>query len=333
MEWLLLASLAVLGSVVVFLGSTVAFDVVHVSLHRMAGSRWRFVRALGALHETHHRFLDRELVVHGALEGANLRRHVVPEFLTQAAFSAALLLVLPPLVVLPAFAAQLGVFLIIVRAHGRDVNHRGVEALRAHRPHFFCLPEYHAWHHAHPEAHFSSWIKLLDVLLATGVSLAGRRIVLTGAETAFGAALLAALAERGWRPEECHPDAPPPALEARLAAVDVLVLAHAPADFERWVEAFCAATAGRKLPPEVWVLDPGPGRRGRAWRYLRDPRVIYRHLALVESTPPGRAARTVLDFALRGFHFVPALRSPAAVGALRELRRASVAAPAGATGG
>lgn len=323
MEWFLLAPAVVIGSVVVFLAATVAFDLVHVSLHRMAGSGVGWLRALGGLHETHHRFLDRELIVHDELEGANLRRHVVPEFLTQAACSGALLLVLPAAIVLPALAAQVLLFLYILRVRGRDVNHRGVASLRAHRPHFFCLPEYHAWHHAHPEAHFSSWIKLLDGLLGTGASLAGRRIVLTGAETAFGAALRRALLERGFGPLESHPGAPPEALGERLREVDVLIVLHdAGDDASAWIERFCRATRGRKLPPEVWALDPGPGGRRRARRLLRDPRLIYRHLAGVEAAPPERGARVVLDLALRGFRFVPAVRSPAALVALRELRRA-----------
>ena len=322
MESLLQLPAVALGSVAVFLGSTVAFDAVHVSLHRMMRSRVGWLRALGELHATHHRFLDRELDVHGELEGANLRRHVVPEFLTQASFSGALLLGLPAVVVLPALAAQVLLFLAIVRVRGRDVNHRGVAALRAHRPHLFCLPEYHAWHHAHPEAHFSSWIKLLDAALGTGAALEGRRIVLCGAEGRFGAALHRELSRRGIELRECHPGAPPDELAERLGEVDVLILAHETGDdLEGWVEAFCRATEGRKLPPEVWAVDPGPGRRARARRYLRDPRVIYRHLARVAHAPPERAAHAVVDGVRRGFRVVPALGAAAGLAAYRELRR------------
>ena len=39
-----------------------------------------------------------------------------------------------------------------------DVNHRAIASLRAYRPMAFCLPPYHALHHASPDAHFSSWI-------------------------------------------------------------------------------------------------------------------------------------------------------------------------------
>lgn len=307
MEWIVLAPAIGLGALLVLLGSTLAFDVVHVSLHRMAASPVAWIRSIGALHETHHRFLDRELVVHAELEQANLRRHVIPEFLTQASFSAVLLLVLPPAIVIPAFAVQVLVFLYILRSRGRDVNHRGVEALRAHRPHFFCLPEYHAWHHAHPEAHFSSWIKLLDVLLATGSSLEGRRLVLTGVDEPFGRALRDALVEAGVEPAECFGGAPPASLAERLRDVDVLVLAHAPvSEAEPWIEDFCRATSGRKLPPEVWGVDGGAAGLGVARRRFSDPRVVYRHLAVAAGSPPERAARRALDAVLRGLHRVSA---------------------------
>lgn len=317
MEWLITVPAVLLGAIVVLLGSTVAFDVVHVTLHRLAASRVPWLRALGELHETHHRFLDRDLVVHGELEAANLRRHVIPEFLTHATFSVALLLVLPAVVVLPAFAMQSLVFVYILSVRGRDVNHRGVEALRAHRPMFFCLPEYHAWHHVHPEAHFSSWIKLLDQVLATGSSLAGRRIVVAGVATPFGAALRDALEARGTPAEACFAGAPSDAFGARLRDVDVLILADgADGDAPKWLEAYRDACRGRRLPPEVWAA----GGEGDARRRFADPRIIYRQLALVDAAPPARAARTVIDLARRGFHFLPGVLRPAALGVFLRLR-------------
>jgi hypothetical protein len=324
MDLILAIPATVVGVLLVFLGSTVAFDVVHVTLHRMAASRVGWVRALGELHEVHHRFMDRDLVVHEELIGANLRHHVIPEFLTQATFSALLLLVLPALVVVPAFALQAVVFLAILRVRGIDVNHRSIAVLSAYRPLFLCLPEYHAWHHTHPDAHFSSWIKLLDHLLGTGSSLVGRRIALCGAATPFGAALQDALAARGHTPGDVFPAAPPAGFRSELPDLDVLILAQVPepdgADYAQWIEAFCDATKGRKLPPEVWAVDGGAGFLPRARRYFLDRRVVYRHLAPLEGAAPERAARIALDFVRRGFNFAPAGRSPAALAAFLRFR-------------
>jgi hypothetical protein len=103
--------------VALFLASTIAFDCVHYGLHVLADSRFRPLRRIGALHSAHHAFLDRNLEIDDAFLRANLVRHVIPEFLTQAGFSLSLLWLLPPALVGSALALQLLVFLLIL-AHG-----------------------------------------------------------------------------------------------------------------------------------------------------------------------------------------------------------------------
>ena len=321
-----------------FLASTVVFDAVHWTLHRLASSRHRPLRAIGGLHQVHHRFLDGDLVIHESLIRRNLTHHVIPEFLTQAATSLAMLLLLPAPVVLGSLGLQTLVFALILRAHGMDVNHKGVEVLRAHRPFPFCLPEYHALHHVHPEAHFSSWIKLLDALVGTGTCLSGRRVVLTGAATPFGRALRELLAGRGVATLEDLPsdlDRGPveaEALAARLRETDLLVLCHAgpdrdpgttgPGSYLAWVEHACEATRGRRIPIEVWTVSHASaepdGFARNARRYLYDPRVIFRHVVLPvpvadDAVPAEALARRALSLIRRGFHHVPARRGAAAL--------------------
>jgi hypothetical protein len=341
-----------LGTVVaLFLASTVAFDAVHWTLHFLASSRHRPLRAIGGLHQVHHRFLDRELVIHEDLIRSNLTHHVVPEFLTQAATSLATLLFLPAPVVLGALGLQTLVFLLILRARGMDLNHRGVEVLRAHKPFVFCLPEYHALHHVHPEAHFSSWIKLLDALLRTGTCLSGRRVALTGAETRLGRTLRDRLAERGASAIESldpDPEGSPgqaEALAARLRETDVLVLCHAgpgrdaastgPDSYVGWVERARAATRERQLPIEVWAVSYAGGEPDgfvpHARRFLSDPRVIFRHVVLPATgaagpAPPEKSVTRALSLIRRGFHHVPARRG--AAGLLEALRLRFPARPA-----
>jgi hypothetical protein len=311
--------LLVVAVLAVFLASTIGFDVVHATLHHLADSRVAWLRTLGGLHETHHRFLDRELRVHDELIPANLRRHVVPEYLTQLAFAAAALAVLPLRIVLPVVAIQTLVFAWILNSRGLDVNHRGWQRVPAYRPSIFCMPEYHAWHHAHPEAHFASWIKPLDWLLGTGSSLAGRRIVLTGGATPFGAALHGALAERGLAKLTAYGAGLPGGRPDLTSQPDVLVLAHeAPGEeYARAIEAFCDSARERRLPPEVWALGSAPDFLPHARRFFRDPRVIYRHIAPSPGATPARRARIALDHIRRGFNLVPTTRAPLAV--LREL--------------
>ncbi|MEE8580964.1 MAG: hypothetical protein V3T33_05170 [Myxococcota bacterium] len=55
-----------------------------------------------------------------------------------------------------AIALHTGIFLYILRCRGLDLNPRPIRVLRAYRPSYFCLPEYHALHHVYPNAHLSS---------------------------------------------------------------------------------------------------------------------------------------------------------------------------------
>ena len=314
---------AVLQALGIFLAGTVVFDGVHWLLHRLMASRVGLLRAIGGLHATHHRFLDRELRIHDELLRANLLRHVVPEYLTHLAVSGCALLLLPAAVVLPVVAAQTLVFLLILRCRGKDVNHRGIEVLRAYRPMYFCVPAYHALHHVHPDACFSSWIKTLDHLLGTGLSLAGRRVTISGADGPFGAELARLLRGSGAKEVRLLDD--PAREEAQLRETDVLVLCRGAgggevpeadgASLVDLVERFASLVAGRRFPVEVWALaPPGAAFAGHARRWYGGGRIIYRHIALPGARPRddaawARAARVAFFFLRRGFNYVPAAAS------------------------
>jgi hypothetical protein len=301
----------------VLLASTVVFDVVHWTLHRLARSRIGALRRIGELHEVHHRFLNESLKIQREWQRANLTHHVIPEYLTQASVSAALLLLLPLEIVAPAFALQTLVFLLILRGRGIELNHHDWDRVDAYRPIYFCMPEYHAWHHVHPEAFFGSWIRTFDHVLGTGSSLRGRRVLLAGADTPLGRALRPRLEERAGSVRIADvSDAA--GIDEALEATDVLVLADDGADgaFRGPVEAFCAKTLDRLLPAEVWcvgtaaaIRDASEGAR-RARAYWTDRRVIYRHLvvppdALADDDAARRAAARLIRGVERGFNFVP----------------------------
>jgi len=331
---LLEVPLVLVAGLLLFLASTVVFDVVHWLLHQLAASRLAPLRAIGGLHEVHHRFLDRSLRIRLEHQRANLLCHVIPEFLTQLAVSLALLRFVPAPVVGVAVALQALVFAVILRGRGIDVNHRDIEVLRAYEPRYFCLPRYHALHHVHPDAHFSSWIKLFDHAMGTGTSLRGRSVAMAHADTDFGRELAAGLGRSGAGPVAAlaTPD------DSALREADILILADgAPADAaERiaWVERFAGLAAGRRLPPEVWVAAPEGARafERHARRYYDDARLVYRHLVL-----PGRAessaraaalARRALFLVRKGFNYVPCSGAAAvAFPRFRWLTPAPAAAP------
>ncbi len=318
-----------------FLASTVAFDVVHYALHVAARSRHRVLRAVGGLHEVHHRFLDRELHLHPEMLRRNLLCHVIPEYLTQVSASLALLFVFPQGIVLATLGLQTAVFAGILACRGIDVNHRPRTRIPAYRPLWFCLPEYHALHHAYPRAHYSSWIKLFDQVMGTGVDLVGRRVAILGGATPFGAALASALRREGVGElvaleEVCAGSEAEDAMDAALARCDVLLLARtaeegaeAPGSRSALIDRFARVRRERLLPGEVWAeAEPGLGARAR--RDYGDPDFLYRHIVVTDppSADPSpaarRAARTALFWIRRGFHYVPTRLSLAeSVGFLR----------------
>lgn len=294
-----------LSGVALWLVGTVVFDAIHALLHVMLRSRSALLRALAWPHGVHHRWLDRELRTNWPLQRANAFCHLVPEYLTQLAFSGTLFLLLPPAPIWVCMALQTGLFAFLLSQRGLDVNHRQREIVDAYRPFLGCPPDYHALHHVFPDAYYSAYTKVVDQMLGSAACLAGRHTALHGCDTPLGRALAAALREAN--ATGLH--AIDRVEDAAREDLDLLVLCDAGASPVPFVEAFCQATRRRLLPPEVWAVhlradDP------TARHYARDPRVSYR---VLHAPDPGslsagdaaRAAQRALFLARRGGHFLP----------------------------
>jgi len=141
------------------------FDAVHWLLHRMLSSRWRGLRALAWPHAVHHAWIDEDLEIHWDVQGRNVWCHIVPEYATQLVFTALLFVALPPAFPLVVGGLQTAVFVGVLRARGLDLNHRPVRLLDAYAPGLHTPPAYHALHHVHPDAYFSAYTKVVDVLV------------------------------------------------------------------------------------------------------------------------------------------------------------------------
>lgn len=289
------------AGILLWIAGTVVFDTVHWLLHLMLGSRWALLRALGWPHGVHHRWLDSELRTNWELQGMNVFCHLIPEYLTQLAFSVSLLVLLPPAPIWTCIALQTLAFGYLLAHKGLDRNHLPVEILDAYRPSFFCPPEYHALHHVHPDAYFSAYTKLVDQLLGSAAWLAERRYALVGADTEFGRALRAGLRTVG-AADVCAIECP---ADAARADLDVLVLCDAEVDRVAFVEAFARATRTRRLPPEVWAIH-ARADDASARHYARSVRVSYRLLFAADPGALGAEdARRALSLVRRGAHFVP----------------------------
>lgn len=302
-----------------WLAGAIGFDAVHWLLHRMLRSRWRLLRALAWPHAVHHQWIDRQLVTHFDRQRANVCCHIVPEYLTQLAFTGGLALLLPLPFAVVVGVLQTGIFVAILHMRGLDVNHRPAPRIDAHPPGWLTPPAYHALHHAWPDAHFSAYTKWVDRIVGGGAQIAERRFRWVGAESAFGRALRDEVERRGG--EACAEPADP----------DVLVLLDPDAPLAPAVEAFIDATRERQLPPEVWAL-----RRcaddALARHYRDDVRVCFRTLlvpaAAMAEDQARRAARRALFWIRRDAHFA-APAGPLGLAALRRFLRTPAQPPAG----
>lgn len=305
--------LGVPAVVLLFLASTVFFDVVHWILHGMLSSRFGILRALARPHGVHHAWIDRELRVNWEYQGANVWCHLVLEYVSQLAFTAALALVLPRGLLLGLVAMQTLVFLLLLREEGLDLNHRPQPVVEVARPSVFCPVAYHALHHAYPNAFFSSYVKIVDGFLGTAIHLPSLRIGLVGSRSAFGRALRGALRAAG----AC--DVVDVEAAGERADIDVLVLCEPVNDLEASVEAYLATNGSRQLPGEVWAVLASPAD-STARHYYGDRRLRFRPIVLPrgaqgDEAVMSRAARKSLWWIRRGAHLPRTSRRSSTAGA------------------
>ncbi len=308
--------------------ATFVFDIIHVLLHILANSRWAWLKAIGDLHTVHHEFLDEDLRIHEDKIPANVRCHVIPEFITQIVVTTPFFLVFPPLSVVVALGIEVLTFVLIMRGTpGFDLNHRYVDKLVAYQPSVFCMPEYHLLHHVYPTAYFGSWIKALDYLLRSGTAFKKRKVVITGCEYPFAAHLSDLLEKQGSvvirltgnQPEQDKD------MAALLEEANILVLCHQQThenSYANLARQFCDIHQDRSIPMEIWALaaqnefsdnsqyDQELGYSAAfvpKARYLfTSDRAIYRHIVADGVYTPERKAKAVMRRIRRGFNYVPA---------------------------
>lgn len=306
--------LTLIGAVALWAAGTVAFDTVHWILHCLLQSQSRILRAVAWPHSVHHEWLDRTLTTRWENQWRNVWCHLVPEYLTQVAFSGFTTLFLPARVVLVCIALQTVVFIALLSYKGLDINHRAIRILDAYRPSAFAPPAYHALHHVYPGAYFSAYSKLVDWIVGGGAQLRDRRFALLGGTNPFGRALRQALEREGVASiVEIETTA-----DSELEGVDALVLCDTSVVEAPLVEAFIEKTRTRQLPPEVWAVHQA-AENAVARHYYRDLRVLYRTIVLpgassLDERHARRTAKIALFFIRRGFNYVPAALSLTKIG-------------------
>ncbi len=258
-----------LQGALVFIVSTLLFDALHWLLHKWGRSKNRPLRRFARWHWVHHRFLDRKMRVHPELVWPNLIFHVLPEYLTSLAGTLVFLLIFPWPPVAAVALYRTWMLVNTIREEGRDYNHMSMDRISSQQGLWWVNPSYHAMHHVHPNAFFSSYTNVFDLLFGTATQIEGRRFLITGASGAFGSAIKARIERLGGIVETAKHGVDFIAgnyggMRAKLERADVLILSHGAKSEGCWdanhrtfvdlIEMFIDIGRTRLMPPEVWAL-------------------------------------------------------------------------------
>lgn len=192
---------------------------------------------------------------------------------------------------------------------------------------------YHALHHLHPRAFFSSYIKVWDVLFGKGHDLAGKRIVMTGANGALGQHMKRLLEKEGasvsaFRYGQDYTYSNYAAFVAAFKTADILFLCHGTKHEETQaancdsyvalIELYKQVRERGLKPLEIWAVGSeiechpcfgikklypyAESKRQfarHAWGYYWDRDILYRHLvhsAFTSQMGPGLMSARVAAF-------------------------------------
>lgn len=333
---LLSVMLWVVEGFLVFIASTLLFDLLHYFLHLWQKSRFSLLRKFSHWHDVHHEFLDTNMQINNGLARANLWAHLVPEYVTTMAGTALFLLVFPWPPVAAVFILHTHNFVSAVLQEGRDAHHMAMDRIHGPINMFWVGKSYHALHHVFPTRFFSSYSTFFDLIMGSTCQFKGRRFLVSGASGALGSALVEGIEARGgivktikWQADYAVGDYA--RLDTRLRDADVLVLAHGAktknckdancTTFVDLIERFRDAGKNRLVPPEIWAVgseaelhgdlgqpdmrDYAASKRSfaaRARAYYDAPDLYYRHIvpsAFTSSMGKGpMSARTAAKIAL-----------------------------------
>ncbi len=334
----------ILGQILlIFVLSTVVFDLIHHCLHLMQKSRFNFFQKIGSLHLHHHHFFDQSLTNHPDLWRNNLYYHLIPEFLVQVMVTLSFLLVFDRVSVFITLSLELLFFVIVIVKEGKDPNHTSSRHSSRPRMNLYVFPSYHAYHHLFPDAYYSSWFRLTDLLLGSSWHIKGRRVLLTGSRGQWGSSLHRKLEALGAIVETAEYGKDYvignfSGIEAKARNADLLILCHGSKESMVWshldsnqeiISIFLKET--KNPVPEIWgtgseiEFHPALLKEDRPYEqvkreYAKFARglyerkdIIYRHLVpSAFKSPYGPApvsadfmASIALFFIKRGFRYIP----------------------------
>jgi hypothetical protein len=319
---------------IVFIFTTTAFDALHFLLHKWQNSRFAVLRIASRMHQAHHDFLGPDVQIRMQYKWRNMVLHLVPEYLVTILATLACLTIFSPWPVVAMCTLHTVLFAIRLKEEGLDVNHMSMSRLSGPRSLWWVDQSYHALHHVHPTAYFSSMCNIFDLVFGTAHKLSGACIAVTGASGAFGAEMVRQLRQCGAVVIPIGRD-----LNVDFPGVDILVLAHGAknepnacweANYRTPIELgerFISESKGRLVPPEIWGVGSEAEIYGMsdysrskqsfadyvAQNWCHNPDVTYRHI--VPAAFRSRmgfglmsarvAVGITLFFVRRGFSYIP----------------------------
>lgn len=256
---------------VLYLTSTLVFDVVHWLLHAFERSSSPWLRWLSSLHQVHHLYLNRELQFVPEWRRRNFFCHLVPERFTQIGVALIGLCFFNPYVVTALVLVLLIQLGVLGLNGGRDAVHAELARLPAPKGALWVDLGYHSLHHVYPQSYFSSVIHVFDRILGSGSELKRRIAVvdLNGPNSKIGPAFALELKKHGSDVRLYSDDSP------EAATADVLVLVDLELERLDCVSRFKESKTGL-LPAEVWLCSRSTDPK--CAELARDPQMIFRHL-------------------------------------------------------
>lgn len=254
---------------IAFLLSTLLFDIIHYFLHQSAKSKLPLLKQLASIHTPHHLFFTSNLKINHLWQKKNLKQHILLEYLIQimGILLCSFFFSLPAIILAILFTTCISSYILF--CGGLDKRHTQQDTIQPYRGSIFVDAAYHALHHIYPNKFFSSYIKLLDIILGTGHKLAGKKIVMTGASGALGSNMRRLLEQEGALVTTFkygvdytydHYDK----LKNDLVHTDILFLCHGAKydqaqqancdSFVKIIELYKKVHRNSILPPEIWAV-------------------------------------------------------------------------------
>lgn len=325
----------IIQSIVVFAASTTLFDAVHLLLHQLAKSKFRIARKIAAMHQVHHRFLDRKMRINRRLKRENFLFHIIPEYIVSILGTVIFTYVFDLASVMVVLGYHTWVFVKHIINGGLDENHMEMEKLDGLRQKVIVDQSYHAMHHIVPSGYYSSFLNIFDILFGTALPINRRKFTIIGGYGALGTAFKNYISKRGGTVDLIGRDNHQ-AID--YTGTDILILASGSrtkgeefaANLEIPVmigEKYIEANRERLVRPEIWGVgseaeihsNDGYAQSKRAFaryashNWARSREVTYRHIVPASFTSklgPGLwSANSVVAVAMffisRGVNYVP----------------------------